>query len=66
MGGLDDDEAVGGPEVCEWRVAVEGVEIVGVAVAVGEKDEGEGGAGWGKEILSWRSTIRDGGVVVLD
>lgn len=51
--GLDDDEAVAGPEVGDGAVALEGGERVGRARAVGQDDDGEeavvvvGGAGDG-------------------
>lgn len=59
MRGLDDCEAVGRPVVCERPVAVEGGEVVGGALAVGEEDyrEGRGGCGgrcWDREAeLEW-------------
>lgn len=50
MGGLDDDEAVGCPECCEWAVAIEGGEVIGTTVAVGEEDDWEVTAGgWGRD-----------------
>lgn len=39
MSGLDDDEAMGGPEGYERAIAVEGGEVIGAAVAVGEEDD---------------------------
>jgi len=39
--GLDDGEAVGCPVVCKRGVAIEGGEVVGGALAVGQEDYGE-------------------------
>lgn len=47
MSWLDDHEAVGGPEVCERTVAIQGREVVGHPMAVGEKYDGKVGATYG-------------------
>ncbi len=47
MSWLDDHEAVGGPEVCEGIVAIQGREVVGHPMAVEEKYDGKVGARYG-------------------